>query len=90
MQENTTAGASFSNPMSPQSGAFVKGSYYKKYVKTLKELWIKHKTPSSIGKVPDFAGNKTQDLKVFNTADQDSAAEFYKQMLRCSMGPSAQ
>ena len=41
--------------------------------------WIKHKKPSTVGTVKQMGTDiKNQPLKVFNTADQDSAGKFLK------------
>lgn len=76
----TTSGANFS-PTDSKSGMFVGGSISKLYKRKVKKegAYIKHKTPSSAGKTHSLTYG-TQDLKVFNKSQPDSAGSFYQKI----------
>jgi hypothetical protein len=92
VNEETSAGGNFAIN-TPTSGAFIGGKRKKRVdrenkkkvlkdlTSKLDEIWIKHKPPTIIGYVPELAGKGKQPLMVYNTADPDSAAEYFKTFL---------
>jgi hypothetical protein len=78
----TTSGANFS-PTDSKGGLFVGGTTQKLYKRRVKKEgaggFIKHKTPSSAGKTHSLTYG-SQDLKVFNKSQPDSAGSFYQKI----------
>ena len=88
INETTTAGASFGP--GPTSGRFVGGIHdlrkkkrkeLKEIVGNIREAWMKHKQPSTVGSVPQMGTKGSQPLVTFHSSDQDSAASYIKNFM---------